>query len=104
MKESHFELPRSQYMESQSSKSHHTSKPCNHQPFDFTSENGDKNESSAYQFSSPKKTVSWEMVLQECDMNTSGPVGHCQPSTLLPSKPDTMPAYRFYPNSFEEVA
>ena len=104
MKESHFELPRSQYMESHSQKSHHTSKPCYPQPFDFTSENGDTNEGSAFPFSSPKKIVSWEMVLQECDMNTSGPVGHCQPATLVPTQPNTMPAYRFFPNSFEEVA
>jgi hypothetical protein len=100
MKESHFELPRSQYMESHSHKSHHTSKPCYPQPFDFKSENGDTNEGSAHPFSSPKKIVSWEMVLQECDMNASGPESYCQPAPLMPAQPNTMPAYRFFPNSF----
>ncbi len=103
MKESHFELPRSQYMESHSHKSH-TSKPCYPQQFDFTSENGDTNEGSAFPFSSPKKIVSWDLVLQECDMNTAGPGSYCQPSTLVTTQPNIMPAYRFFPNSFEESA
>ena len=63
MKESHFELPKSQYMESQSQKSRKTAGgPCP-PPFDFSSENGETNEGSAFPFSSPKKLVSWEMVL-----------------------------------------
>jgi hypothetical protein len=70
MKESHFELPRSQYMETQSHKSRGSKAACQ-PPFDFASENGETNEGSAFPFSSPKKIVSWEMVLQECDMNTA---------------------------------
>ena len=106
MKESHFELPRSQYMESQSQNSR-TSKACI-PPFGFGSENGDaNNEGCAFPFSSPKKIVSWEMVLKECDMNTATPsaLPPMNFSTALgPQQQDqlTMPAYRFFPNSFEE--
>jgi hypothetical protein len=98
MKESHFELPRSQYMESQSQKSR-ASKACCPPPFDFASENGDTNEGSAFPFSSPKKIVSWEMVLQECDMNTAE--AH-QSAPIIGSQSNMMPQYRFFPNSFEE--
>lgn len=58
MKESHFELPRSQYMESQSAKSG-TSK----NPFVGGSDNGDTNVESVggnhAVTSPPKKIVSW---------------------------------------------
>lgn len=72
MKESHFELPRSCYMESESQNS---KRACGGLPtpqfFGFASENGETNDgSAAHPFSPQKKIVSWETVLQECDMNT----------------------------------
>lgn len=67
MKDSHFELPRSQYMENQSQRSRRTVKPCEFS-FDGGFDNCDTNEgSTAAIFSPPKKIISWEQVLQECD-------------------------------------
>lgn len=70
MKESHFELPRSQYMESQSNKSR-LSKGGQI----MGSDNGETNAESgvAALFPSPKKIVSWEMVLQECEATPATP-------------------------------
>lgn len=104
MKESHFELPRSQYMESQSQKSRTSKAGACQPPFDFASENGDTNEGSAFPFSSPKKIVSWEKVLQECNMNTAAAAHHASNVGVTQQQSQMMPEYRFFPNSFEDSA
>jgi hypothetical protein len=90
-------------MESQSQKSR-ASKPGCLPPFDFASENGDTNEGSAFPFSSPKKIVSWEMVLQECDMNTAAMTTHQSAPLNGNGQNMMMTQYRFFPNSYEEGA
>lgn len=86
MKDSHFELPRSQYMENQSQRSRQSALPKNKHgeiiykgcssseaSFDINNNNGeDTNEgSTAGILSPPKKTISWEQVLQECEYNNN---------------------------------
>jgi hypothetical protein len=74
-KESHFELPSSQYMESQSAKSR-----ISKNPFVGESENGDTNVESVGVNnpinSPPKKIVSWQMILEECENVPISPALH----------------------------
>ena len=75
MKDSHFELPRSQYMESQSAKSQ-----ISKSPFLGGSDNGDTNVESVGANNpktlAPKKIVSWQMVLEECENTPVSPALH----------------------------
>ena len=77
MKDSHFELPRSQYMESQSAKSR-----ISKNPFVNGSDNGDTNVESVGAANNPailappKKIVSWQMVLEECENLPVSPALH----------------------------